>query len=89
MTAPLQIEVAAMRALIHGVARAVPAGGNESDVTTVLTRPMWRSWCRAVGWPEDCEPTEWLGIGQTRRVYGSRTIIVPGAGYVAASFATP
>lgn len=74
-----------LRALIMGVRRAVPPGKNERSVTTFITLPMWRLWCRAADLPEDCEPTEWLGWEATRRVYGSRTVIIAGDGLLAYS----
>lgn len=64
-----------MRELIHQVSIAAE-GVPESDVLTRISRPMWKSFCRATGMPEDCEPTAWLGIHNTRRVYGSETQIV-------------
>lgn len=74
-----------MCALIGQVAAA--AGGQvESSVETRISRPMWRAWCRAVKVPEDSEPTEWLGIHKTLRVYGSRTVIVESEEMFAASF---
>ncbi len=65
-----------MHALIHQVARAVPAGGTDQDVTTIISTPMWAAWCRAVGKPEDSEPTEWGTGPNHNRVYGSRTLVV-------------
>lgn len=74
-----------MHALIGQVARAVPKGGTERDVTTIISIPMWRAWCRAVGMPEDSQPTEW-GIGvESNRVYGSRTIVVENDKMIAVS----
>ncbi len=80
-----------MCALVHQVTKAVPkkSGGCESDVTTVITRPLWRRWCRAVGLPKNCEPTGWVGITKTRRVYGSKTIVVESDVEVAISFPSP
>lgn len=73
-------------ALMGQVAAAVPDGyGSELDVVTIITRPLWRAWNRAVGSPEDCEPTEWLG-SETHRVYGSRTIVVESDEMRAVSF---
>lgn len=64
-----------MCALIGQVSLAAH-GGVETSVRTIITRPMWNAFCRAVGNPEDSEPTEWLGIKDTLRVYGSETIVI-------------
>jgi len=64
-----------MCALIGQVAAAADKD-TETTVVTRITRPMWRAWLRAVGEPEDKEPTGWLGIHKTLRVYGSRTIVI-------------
>lgn len=64
-----------MCALIGQVARAAQ-GGTEQDVTTLITRPLWRTWNLAVGNHIDAPPTDWIGIEGTNRVYGSKTIIV-------------
>lgn len=47
--------------------------GSEREVVTVITRPMWCAFLRAVGVPEYVEPTEWLGCHRTQRVFGSET----------------
>ena len=75
-----------LRQLIHQVSKAKPKGGNETAVTTYVTRPMWKAWCRAAGIPEDSEPTEWNGC-HTCRVYGSKTIIIESEQMAAISFA--
>lgn len=62
--------------LIGQVSKAVPAGGTERDVTTIISQPMWQAWCRAVGKPEDSQPTEWGTGPDHNRVYGSRTLVV-------------
>lgn len=72
--------------LISQVTKAVPARGSERDVITLITRLFWRAWCAAVGLPENCEPGEWEGIN-SRRVYGSETVIVEGEDMRAMSFA--
>lgn len=51
-------------------------GDNEQTVVTYISRPMWREWNKATDSPVDCEPTGWVGIHETRRVYGSETIVV-------------
>lgn len=66
-----------MCALIGQVSQAAQ-GGSEREVRTVITRPMWNAFCRATKSPENSEPTEWLGMGPTIRVYGSETIVVEG-----------
>lgn len=74
-----------MHALIGQVARAVPKGGTEQDVVTIISTPMWQAWCRAVGKPEDSKPTTW-GMGpEHNRVYGSRTIVVDNPKMIAVS----
>jgi len=78
-------DAAIISAMIEQVSKAVPKGGNETDVITLVSRPMWRAWCRAVGIPEFSEPTEWKGC-HTFRIYGSRTIIVESEQMAAASF---
>lgn len=75
-----------VRALIVQVASAVPPGGNERDVTTVISRPMWNAFCRATGIPEDSEPTRWVGANETRRVYGSATVVVENGEMISVSF---
>lgn len=47
---------------------------SERDVTTYISRPMWEAWSRFT--KTEGEPTEWLGLHETRRVYGSETIVV-------------
>lgn len=63
-------------ALIHQVAQAVPPGGSERDVATVISHPMWCAFLRYCSNPETSCPTEWYGPGKTYRVYGSETFIV-------------
>lgn len=72
--------------LMNQVCSAVPYGGSERNVTTIITRPLWRMWCESVGLPAECEPTEWLGLLNTRRVYGSRTIVVESEALAALSY---
>ncbi len=62
-----------MRSLIHQVSKAVPEGGSERDVLTIITRPMWEMWCRAVGNPADSLPDN--GVAGNR-VYGSYTVLI-------------
>lgn len=61
--------------LIGQVSRAA-RGRVETEVTTIITRPMWNVFCRATGMPKNAEPTDWVGIKGTRRVFGSKTIVV-------------
>lgn len=65
-----------MRALVAQVSAAVPrkSGGSEQDVTTLITRPMWEAFLRAVGEPPGTEPSpEWSKTAV--RVYGSCTVV--------------
>lgn len=62
-------------ALIRQVVRAA-AGGSELEVVTLISEPMWAAFCRGTGLPVPCEPTEWLGGHGTRRVCGSRTVVI-------------
>ncbi len=61
-----------MRALVHQVSKAVPEGGSEQDVLTLITRPMWEIWCRAVGLVGGTLPDN----GHHTRVYGSFTVLI-------------
>lgn len=75
-------------ALIGQVTRARESkgpGATELEVTTYITRPMWRAFLRELGDDENLEPTEWLGTELTQRVYGSYTVIIPGDGFVCLS----
>lgn len=63
-----------MRCLIYQVNKAA-RGRSEREVTTVITLPMWRAFMRATNTPEDTQPTDWKGIHETQRVFGSETII--------------
>jgi len=78
-----------MCALIAQVAKACPKGKAETSVTTIITRPLWRQWCRAVGMPQNSKPTGWIGIDKTNRIYGSETIVVESKAKVAISFVKP
>jgi hypothetical protein len=82
MSKPCDFQV--MVALVHQVSKAVPKGGNERDVTTIITRPMWQAFCRATNEPEDSEPTDWLSLASTR-VFGSQTIVVESPAWRAVS----
>lgn len=66
---------AIMCALVKQVAKAAN-NNSETCVTTFITCPMWNAHLRAVGIPENSEPTKWLGLYDTIRVYGSETIVV-------------
>lgn len=63
------------RALICQVARCAD-GDPETRVTTHVTRPMWAAFCRFVGESPNSEPTPWIGLQKTRRIYGSETHVV-------------
>jgi hypothetical protein len=62
-----------LRALVMQVMNATPKGKNERDVTTLITRPMWKAFCRAAGMPKNCSPSIWP---KTRLVCGSKTIVL-------------
>lgn len=64
-----------MCALIGQVAKAAN-GCAEHNVTTFITKPMWRAFLRATGTPVNSKPTDWIGPKETVRVYGSKTIVV-------------
>jgi hypothetical protein len=61
----------------------------ERDVRTVITRPMWNVFCRAIGVPENSTPTEWLGLHNTIRVAGSETIVIESDEWWSASAIIP
>lgn len=63
-------------ALIRQVTQARPLNGTEMDVRTYISRPLWGDFCEELGMPRDTEPTGWIGIKETNRVYGSETIII-------------
>ena len=73
-------------ALIDGVRKAQPKGGNERDVTTVITRPMWRIWNVAMNQHPDTPPTEWSPNPQCNRIFGSETIVIESEKFEAYSF---
>ena len=53
--------------LISGVAKAVPVGGSELDVTTIISRPMYNRFLKELGDdPATAERT---------KVYGSFTLV--------------
>lgn len=62
-------------ALVNQVRFAVPQGGTERDVVTIITRPMWQGFLRGINESADAEPTDWLGH-ETFRVNGSLTIVI-------------
>jgi hypothetical protein len=70
-----------MLALVKQVSKAIPSWGNERDVVTYISRPMWKAFLRAIRKPEDSEPTDWIGFDDTIRVYGSQTIVVDSEEY--------
>ena len=65
------------RALVAQVALAAN-GRCETDVVTFITKPMWRAFMKELGHSPNTKPTEWTTIKDTRRVYGSKTIVVDG-----------
>lgn len=76
-------------ALIDQVQKAVPKGGSELDVRTIITRPLWDKFMAAGGHPPGTMPTGWLGIHKTRRVFGSETRVVESEKFAAVSFPIP
>lgn len=83
------LDQAVMITLIGQVQSAMPPGGVETQVRTLITRPMWDAFCRAAGMPVPCLPTEWRPWGGTRRVFGSETIVVESNRMAAVSFPIP
>lgn len=74
---PASSDIHIVCALIDQVTKAVPPGRSEQAVTTWISRPLWERFMRFCGEDAKVLPTEWLmPIELTRRVYGSRTIIV-------------
>jgi len=55
-------------------------------ITTVITRPLWRIFCRYWDWDENSEPTEWVGLELSRNVGGTRTIVIESEHFAAVSF---
>lgn len=70
-TFPFVKEVANL--LMDQVANAVPDGGSERDVVTVVSGPMWEIWCAAVGDNPAAPPGEWRA---RNRIYGSETHVI-------------
>lgn len=64
------------------------SGASERNVKTYISRPLWRLFNQELGHAPDIEPTAWLGIGETHRVYGSETIVVDTPALWSASFRT-
>ena len=65
------------RTLIQQVSKAAN-GNSETEVVTFITKPMWKAFMKELGHSPNTKPTEWTTIKDTRRVYGSRTIVVSG-----------
>ncbi len=59
-----------MRALVAQVERAIAQAGPHARTLTVISRPMWRAWCRALGEPEYGEP------GPKDLLYGSPVCVI-------------
>lgn len=74
-------------ALSGQVAAAIPEGGSERDVTTLISRMYWNAFLIGVGLEQGLQPTEWLG-DESVRVFGSKTIVVDRDDLVSVSFAT-
>lgn len=71
-----------MCSLVRQVSKATPRNGNEVDVRTCISQPMWDLFCKATGIPIGTKPTEWIGIKDTCRVFGSETIILDRRDYI-------
>lgn len=65
-----------IRRLVEQVRLAVPKGGSEKDVITVITRPMWRRFLRYIGINSDIDPVFSKSAKNNLTVYGSETIVV-------------
>lgn len=74
-----------MCSLINQVQKAAN-GGSELEVTTFITKPMWRAFLRASGTNPNSKPTEWLGFKKTIRVFGSKTIVTKSKKLASVSF---
>lgn len=72
------------------VAQAIPEGGSERDVTTIISRMYWNAFLIGVGMEQGLDPTDWLddSPGRTVRVFGSKTIVVDREDLMSVSFAT-
>jgi hypothetical protein len=77
------------RALIGQVASTAAAKGySERQVTTLITKPMWKAFLRGLGEDDNLKPTEWIGE-DTIRVYGSKTILINSRKMFSVSFSEP
>lgn len=70
-----------MSALITQVMRAAgPTPTPETEVKTYISREMWTLFLIGTGMTRrlalKTNPTGWIGMGKTHRVYGSETIII-------------
>jgi hypothetical protein len=70
-----------MPALITQVMRAAgPTPTPETEVKTYISRGMWTQFLIGTGMTlraaKKTNPTGWIGIGKTHRVYGSETIVI-------------
>lgn len=65
---------------LHEQVAKASKGHDFHRVTTVLTRAMWQVFLRGIGLPDTEEPNNESDFGKSRRVQGSRTIVldVPG-----------
>lgn len=65
---------------LHEQVSHASQGQDFHHVTTVITRAMWQVFLRGIGLPDTEEPNNETGFGKSRRVQGSRTIVldVPG-----------
>lgn len=87
MNKPTDFQI--MCQLIKQVQRARPPGCNERRVTTIITRPMWEAWCRAVEMPTDSVPVNDGPAEQRNSVYGSTTYVVESPRWMCVSGVLP
>ena len=66
-------------ALKRQVFRCLKKGVTTGQVVTIVTRPMWKAWCRFVGTPETSMPynCSWAHP-MKEQICGTTTLIAPG-----------
>ena len=67
------------------VAKAAHGVQNFKYVTTIITRAMWQVYLRGTGLPETDEPNDEVEFSKSRRMAGSKTIVVDVPGMWAVS----
>ena len=73
---------------LHHQVQDASKGHDFHQVTTIITRAMWRAYLRGTGRPETDEPNQSPNVHQSRRVAGSHTIVVDQPGMWAVSCLT-